>query len=91
MIDHDFINNTVMSLLRQKEEIIMKEFNELVSKGLLVVEQTEMKLFQHPMKNEIKMEQGVRLVLKDQEYIEKLEEENKELKEKLEKINEALS
>jgi hypothetical protein len=87
------LNNKVFEiskeLMKQKEKVIMEQLNDLVSKKLLVIQETEPVLIQCPMSYNIKLEQKVRLVVQDSEYIEKLEKENKNLKDKLEKIESA--
>lgn len=72
-----------------QESAIMGQLNELVSRGLLVVELTQMTLHQDGLSGEVKVSQGCRLVLKDQEYVERLEKENKELKAGMEALRSA--
>lgn len=83
----------IKEISKQKEKIILDQLNERISRNLLVVE-TQPVLIHNidPDTREPKVElkQQVRLVLKDQEYIEKLENENRELKENLDRISELL-
>jgi hypothetical protein len=79
------IKSATEKLSQNKEKYIMEQLSEFVNRGLIVVEQTGMKLhamerYDHSRQVEITMEQDIRLVLKDQEYIEKLEKEVEELK-----------
>lgn len=80
----DSSDNLAQELIKQsakkQEEYILSQLNEFISRGLIVVERTQVTFIRDEMSNEIKISQGIRLVLKDQEYIEKLEKENKELK-----------
>jgi len=73
-------------LARQQEAILQEQLGDLVSRGLLVVESTEPVLIREPYSDKIKIAQSIKLTLKDKEYILKLEEENKILKEQLETI-----
>lgn len=80
--------DVMLEMLRQKEVIIMEQLNELLSRKLLVIEQTEPVLVQtfENGENKVELRQGVRLVLKDQEYIEQLEKENEQLKKRLQEM-----
>lgn len=84
------LNNEVLkgftSLSEQKEAVILSQLNELISRGLIVIEQTEpvITTFQeHDGKYTMKVSQAVRLVPKEFDYIKQLEEEVKTLKEQL--------
>ena len=71
-------------LAKQSQDIILEQLNDLISRNLLVVEQGPLQLIQEYNSNTIKVAQNVKLVLKDKEYIEKLEKENQELKNTIE-------
>lgn len=63
-------------MAKQSEAIILSQLQELVSRGLLVIKQTEPVLVQDPFSPnpyQFTMQMKVRLRLKDQEYIEGLE------------------
>ena len=65
---------------KQTESILMSQLNELISRGLLVVEETQPMLIQSYQTAEspgveVRIEKGVRLVLKDQEYVKSLEQQ----------------
>ena len=70
----------------QTENLILEQLNEFVKRGLIVIEQGPMSFVRNLNCDEIKIERTVSLVLKDQEYIEKLEAENKELKSLIDKL-----
>lgn len=81
---------------KQTEEMILKQLNELIKRELLVIEET------HPVlvssfhsagfaEIEVRMERSVRLVLKDQEYIEQLEDKIQGLEQQLEQANTKLT
>lgn len=73
------------------ENSIAAQLNEFIKRGLIVVEMNESQLVQIPQSDSIEVRQAVKLKLKDQEYIEKLEAENKELKGRLEAIQKAMA
>lgn len=72
----------------QTEALILEQLNDLVSRGLLVIESSQPILVRDMSNNKIKISQSVRLTLKDKEYIETLEVENRRLKDILSKIQE---
>jgi len=86
MIDHKYFTELMGDLFKQKEAILLEQLNDLVTKGLLVIEETKPVLVQDSDTPKIILRQAVRLALKDKEYIQKLETENAELKAKLEAI-----
>jgi len=71
---------------KQIDESILGQLNDLISRGLLVVEQKSPVLVQDSGSSQIRITTFIRLKLKDQEYIEKLELENKELKKDVDAI-----
>jgi hypothetical protein len=76
---------------QQKETYILSQLNELISRGLLVIHQTEPTLTREENSNQIKVSQQIRLVLKDQEYVEKLEAEIAQLRSQLKTITDVLN
>lgn len=74
-----------------KETEILKQLNELISRGLLVIEETSPVLVRDESSSTIRMSQSIRILLRDQEYIEKLESELAQAKETIAKIQEALA
>lgn len=87
----DYISEALKHSNEQKEAIIRAQLNELLERGLLEIQQQEPILVQHPDSNQVEIRQAVKLVLKDHNYIEQLEEENAKLKEDLTKIKELLN
>lgn len=81
--------NTAVELARsvsiQKDEILKKQLSWLIERGMLEIqsgpEQLVQELNHDTGKYEIKFCQNVELVVKDKEYIEKLEAELKDLRE----------
>lgn len=71
------------------EKEISNQLNELISRGLLIVRTQGPVLVQDGFSSKVSVRLAVRLELKDQEYIEKLEAENETLKEKLFTISKA--
>jgi len=87
--EHDqFMRKLIDDLYKQQEELLLTSIKDLVTSGLLIIEKTPLQIFQSPDSDGYKLEfkEGIRLVVKDKDYIKKLETENKELKEKLDKI-----
>lgn len=92
----DYLSRSMTDLMNQvasqQEAIMVEQLNELISRGLLVVEKTEPLFvtnngYESNDGYKIEYRQKIRLLLKDQEYIEKLEKENKELKEQFQKLD----
>jgi fructose-1,6-bisphosphatase/inositol monophosphatase family enzyme len=77
------VQDLVKKAAKHKESLILDQLNELISRDLLVIEETEMMLMRSQDSNEISMSQKVRLVLKDQEYIESLESKIADLEDKV--------
>lgn len=93
---HDYANSIVDEIARQKEKTLMAQLNWLVSRGILLIESqgpTLCKTYLKPAEDgyELTIEESIILVVKDKEYIEKLENENKELNKRLQNIMEAMS
>jgi len=80
------MEDVIPEIERQKEALLLEQLNELVKRNLLVIEQTQPILVRDECSDGVVLRQSVRLVLKDQEYIQQLEKENKELKEYKEKV-----
>jgi|688.fasta_scaffold1176304_1 hypothetical protein len=75
---------------RQTEMAILGQLNDFISRNLIEVHTSELRLGFNPEVNRVEISRNVQLVLKDKEYIEKLEKENAELKQRLAAINMAL-
>lgn len=77
------VNETAKIVAENTEKVIMSGIQDLVKRGLLVVETGPIKFTKRvgAENHEIEVHQEVNLVLKDQQYIEQLENENKKLKE----------
>jgi len=89
----DLASEVLTKATKHQEAIILEQLNELVSRGLLVIEQGPQTLVTSRSSQGdyvLDIKQSCRLLLKDQEYLEALEKENKELKEKLATIKGAI-
>lgn len=89
---NSIIQKAIMGLYEQKEAAIRESLIELIQRDLIVIEQTEPVLTQlnGPDGPEFKLMQSIRLVPKEFDYIKKLEAENRELKESLKRIEDAV-
>lgn len=68
------------------ESAMLAQLNELLSRDLLVWESGQQMLVQDPTTNKLMVRIAGTLRLKDKEYIEQLEKENKEYKEIFSKL-----
>lgn len=75
---------------KQTEAAIVEQLQELVSRGLLELQVTQ-PTFTMNDDGKLHYSQQCRLLLKDQEYIEKLEAENEKLKTKIASIVETFT
>jgi hypothetical protein len=73
----------------QTEKTILDQLGVLVSEGLLVLEKGPQRIVQEANHNGFKLMQDIRLVLKDKEYLAKLEAENAKLKSQIATLKEA--
>jgi len=76
----DLVRDLMEKLSDDTDKKLMQQLNWLVSRGLLVVELGPMTIVQEAHTPYLRAEQTVELVLKDKEYIERLEKENTELR-----------
>lgn len=84
---HDSLAETVVDrICKKNEELILEQLNDFVRRGLISIECGPMSLVRDLDQDKISISQTVRLVLKDKEYIEKLELENSQLKELVREI-----
>lgn len=66
---------------------ILEQMNEFVKRGLIVIEQVGPTLYEDPTQPyTLKVHTSVKLKLKEQEYIEKLERENQFYKDQIAEI-----
>ena len=88
-----YANELLQQHSKKVENEILEQLTDLTSRGLLVIEAGPVKMFMPQKdvdgKRMLTMGQTIKLVLKDKEYIEFLEKENKSLKELVSKLREA--
>jgi len=86
---YDSTENIAREISKATEASIMAQLNDFISRGLIIVEHGPMSFTRNPLKDpyKINIEQTVSLKLKDKEYIEKLEAENKRYKDLLASLN----
>lgn len=70
------LHDLTRELGAQIESFYMDELNDLINKGILVIRHQDPKFFQKS-NGEVELSQHVKFELKDKEYIEKLEAENR--------------
>ncbi len=95
MTDFTTAVNLSKNISREKDEILKKQLSWLIERGMLEIQSGPEQLVQEwnteTGKYEVKFCQQVELVVKDKEYIEKLESELKSLREFKKKTQELLS
>jgi hypothetical protein len=82
------LNSIIKDVLADRESIILKQLNELVSQGLLVVEKGSVSLYHDPISDSICCTQMIELTVKEKEYIERLEKENVLLTQQIKELKE---
>jgi hypothetical protein len=73
-------------IARNTEAAILGQLNDLISRGLLIVEHTQPILVHDPDSTKISVRTAVNLRLKDREYIESLERQLVELRDLVAKL-----
>lgn len=91
MIESNHIGKIMKDVLEQKEALILEQLNDFIKRGLIEIHETEPMFVQSHDLNKVELRQSVRLVLKDKEYIEKLERENSFYREQIADLKEWLS
>lgn len=81
------MSKIIADIMHQEENLILVQLQDLIKRGLLVVERGPAILVEDFMSNNIQLRQTITLTVKDKEYIEKLERENHELKNQLAMID----
>lgn len=81
MFQTNYLQKIVEKVSKAREETIMDQLNDFISRGLIEVQIIGSQFVRSADSNNVVFTESVRLVLKDKEYIEKLEKENAELKE----------
>lgn len=79
----DSMSDVINDLNKQSQNIILEQLDDLIKRNILVIEQTQPVLIQDFDTHKIKINQAIKLTVKDIDYIKQLEKENQELKNKL--------
>lgn len=87
---NSLVSKVAEELNKNTENAVLEELNELVSRGILVLHRGPTVVVQDPFSNKIEIRQKVRVVLSNQEYVERLESENKKMKNILDLVNQCL-
>lgn len=77
------LNTIINDIMQQEENLILTQLDDLIKRGILVVERGPATLVEDLISASIQLRQTITLTVKDKEYIEKLEQENHELKNQL--------
>lgn len=90
-IDNEFSTNEIVTkvlneVIRETENKLLEQLNDFISRDLITVEKGPLTIVQDQLTSNLLIQQSVQLVLKDKEYILKLEKENKELNAKMDAI-----
>lgn len=83
---HDSLRQLTSKVAKAREETIMHQLNDFISRDLISIEVMGGTFVRMADSNAIEYRESVRLVLKDKEYIEKLEKENAGMKEWIEEM-----
>lgn len=86
----DYMKDVIIKTAKAKDSAILAQLNEFISRGLIIVEEGETMLSRQQGSDEIYATQSIVLKLKDQEYIERLENENKLLRVTLDSVSDLL-
>ena len=77
-------------IAKMREEVIIASLNDFISRGLIETRVVSTGFVRLPDSANIEYRESVELILKDKEYIEKLEKENTELRTYKEQIKKLL-
>jgi len=87
------VEKLINNMTKQEESILLEQLSELISRGLIVIYKEE-PVLTHEEKDgthTVKISSAVRLVLKDHEYIQRIEKENAELKARIQENERSLT
>lgn len=89
----NMLHDVIADVAKQQENLLLEQLNDLVSRGLLVVESGPISLieeadqmFRPNETRRVRLVQTIKLRLKDREYIEQLEKENQEMRLLLDRV-----
>ena len=92
---NDVIKDFTLQIAAKEQAVIIEQLNELISRGIIVVERTmpqhQLSMDPNSDKYILQYTSAIRLVPKEFEYIKKLEAENKDLNQKLETLAEIMA
>lgn len=93
---HKILDKVAREASKQKESVLLEQLGDLVKKRLLVIEETEPMLVKTSISEDsqdfkFEMVQSFRLVLKDQEYVEQLEDKIQGLEQQVELLHKKLN
>lgn len=90
MFNQSYMQETLKDLLSQKESILLAQIGQLITDGVLVVQEGEPYFFRDSTSDKILYKQSIKILSKESEVIDALKAENAKLKDQLELIKRAL-
>lgn len=87
----ELLSDVSKMVSQETENKILKQLSWFIERNLLVIHSSQPVLTYDEFSRELKVSQQVELVLKDKEYVEKLEKENSEMKDLLERLKKAFN
>ena len=89
--ENDLVRKLVETAASAREEAVLAHLRDLVEKGILVMKVDDWTFFRDELSNQLVYKEKVELQLNAQEYIDKLEKENSEMKEYIKEIKSLLN
>lgn len=80
------INSLTLELMRQKNEHLIKSISDLVTKGILVIRESQLEIVNNVHDSSYKLAMTYEILPKEHEYIKMLEDKCKILEQTLAKI-----
>ncbi len=83
------VGDLLKTVSKNTEDIMLEQLEDMLKRGVLVVEKSEPVLIQDAQTQKVTVQQKIKLTLKDKEYIERLEGEVRTLTYRLDCIKSA--
>ena len=89
--ENELVKRLVETATKAREESVLSHLRDLVDKGILVMKVDDWTFYREEHSNQLVYKEKVELQLNVQEYIDKLEKENSEMKEYIKEIKSLLN